>query len=275
MRQKIYLPFFLVFLLSFVSANGNTIFVNVNVAGGANNGTNWQNAFTDLQDALAIAQSDDEVWVALGTYFPTDGTDRYISFELPNGVALYGGFQGFETAVSQRDWQNNETILSGDIGIPNDSTDNAFTIVFIENADSTTLVDGFSFIWGAATTTIAEEPFNGRTKAGGAIFITASGQGVMSVPKVVNCQFRHNKALRLGGAIYIKNASGGFANPFFFNCVFLENTSLGWGGAISQDGGIADANIQLIQDCTFSNNTAFQGGAFILQRQMDPASFYF
>jgi hypothetical protein len=56
-------------------------------AAGANNGDSWSDAFTDLQDALAVAQSGDEIWVVADTYRPDRGTgDRTMSFELVCGV---------------------------------------------------------------------------------------------------------------------------------------------------------------------------------------------
>jgi hypothetical protein len=85
-------------------------------AAGANNGTNWHDAFTDLHDALGAAKSGDEVWIARGTYTPDRGTkDRTMSFHMVSGVGLYGGFAGWETGRDDRDWKNNETILSGDL----------------------------------------------------------------------------------------------------------------------------------------------------------------
>ncbi|MDX1421056.1 MAG: hypothetical protein R3181_13910, partial [Rubricoccaceae bacterium] len=57
-------------------------------------GASWATAFDDLQDALAVAAPGDEVWVAEGTYKPTDTGDRTATFALASGVALYGGFDG-------------------------------------------------------------------------------------------------------------------------------------------------------------------------------------
>ncbi|MBN2377599.1 MAG: hypothetical protein JXD22_14460 [Sedimentisphaerales bacterium] len=65
-----------------------------------------------------MAVAGDEIWVAAGAYYPSakvGGTsDRHKTFQMINGVAIYGGFNGTETSRSQRDVQGNETILSGD-----------------------------------------------------------------------------------------------------------------------------------------------------------------
>ncbi|MCH5373165.1 MAG: hypothetical protein JJ992_04270, partial [Planctomycetes bacterium] len=37
---------------------------------GAENGTDWTNAFDDFQDALGKASTGDEIWVASGIYYP-------------------------------------------------------------------------------------------------------------------------------------------------------------------------------------------------------------
>src|SRR5512142_2257923 len=75
-------------------------------ASGANNGTSWANAYKSLQSALAAAARNDQIWVAKGTYKPTARTDpndpRSVTFTLPSGVAIYGGFAGTETLLSQR-----------------------------------------------------------------------------------------------------------------------------------------------------------------------------
>jgi uncharacterized repeat protein (TIGR01451 family) len=88
------------------------IYVDQN-AEGAKAGTSWENAYRDLQDALTRAAADcgSEIWVAQGIYSP--GNDENDSFVIPDGVEIYGGFNGTETMRKQRDYVNNETILSG------------------------------------------------------------------------------------------------------------------------------------------------------------------
>lgn len=72
------------------------------VAPGGNDGTSWKDAYVDLQDALAVAQPGDEIWVAAGIYTPDRGTgDRSATFELVSGVGMYGGFAGWETRRNQ------------------------------------------------------------------------------------------------------------------------------------------------------------------------------
>jgi len=108
------------------------IFVNQS-ATGSNQGTSWTDAYNDLQDALAVAQVGDEIWVAAGKYTPDRGTkDRNAFFSIPDGIELYGGFVGTETDPSQRDCLTNETVLTGDLngddatGPPSSSESNCF-----------------------------------------------------------------------------------------------------------------------------------------------------
>jgi hypothetical protein len=90
-------------------AAGNIIYVNED-ATGSNNGTSWQNAYTDLQSALSRAVKYDDIWVAAGTYKP--GTFPNDSFCMENGVGIYGGFpDSGDPNIADRDWHSNPTIL--------------------------------------------------------------------------------------------------------------------------------------------------------------------
>ena len=54
------------------AAVGTIIYVNQGVTGGSHNGDSWADAYTDLQSALSDAVSGDQIWVAAGTYKPTN-----------------------------------------------------------------------------------------------------------------------------------------------------------------------------------------------------------
>jgi hypothetical protein len=60
----------------------SVVYVDVNAPGPAHNGRSWLHAYTDLQQALTTAAAGETIDVAEGTYRPTEGTDRTVSFQL-------------------------------------------------------------------------------------------------------------------------------------------------------------------------------------------------
>jgi hypothetical protein len=199
------------------------------------------------------------LWVAAGTYQPTGGTDRSVSFVLRPGIELYGGFGGGETERSQRDWQANPTVLSGDIGRRGEIADNAYHVLI--GADQT-VVDGFVIRDGNA---------DGRTydaKGGGMVNYRRSPQAGPMVaptgvsPTIRNCLFTHNRGLE-GGAVY--NYDRG--TPVFSDCRFVENFA-DYGGAIVDRVGVRST----ISGCVFENNRArWRAGAVYLDYGARPA----
>ena len=92
----------------------------VAITGTGTGGLSWTQAFTNVQDALAVATEPSEIWVAKGVYYPDEGSEQIdnsitATFVMTNGVVLYGGFEFNDTDINDRDWENNLTILSGDI----------------------------------------------------------------------------------------------------------------------------------------------------------------
>src|SRR5206468_2266767 len=85
-------------------------------AQGMKDGRTWTTAFNNPQSALFLASRGKEIWVAKGTYTASLSGDRTATFQLKNGVALYGGFTGNELQLSQRAISANQTVLTGDLG---------------------------------------------------------------------------------------------------------------------------------------------------------------
>jgi hypothetical protein len=121
-------------------------------ATGRNTGTSWDDAYRNLPDALArAADCGSEIWVAEGTYRPSD-TVLTETFEIPAGVSVYGGFAGNETSREQRNILKYPTLLSGYI----DETSRENTVVTMNGNGA--LLDGFTVkegIWGIDGSNIA------------------------------------------------------------------------------------------------------------------------
>ena len=183
------------------------IYVDQN-ASGLNNGSSWTNAFTDLQSALATATPGYEIWVAAGTYKPTTGTDRSASFSLKNDVAIFGGFLGHEALQSDRNPQLNLTILSGDIGVPGDRTDNSIHVVQAWNLNSTAILDGFTIYGGNANGLMTDN-------------VGAGMYNYFSSPILKDLIFEHNSA-GSGSAIHNYNST-----PTLLNVTFNDYSDLG------------------------------------------------
>lgn len=220
-------------------------------AGAQGDGSSWENAIGNLNDALKLAQPGMQVWVAAGTYKPTKGTDRQVSFVIPDGVAVVGGFAGHETSIEQRSIQDNPTILSGEIGQPG-LADNSFNVVYMHNVGEKTVLDGFIITDGNASGNTEEAT---RSRCGGGLYIS----GTDSRPVINNCIFQKNAA-RDGAAVYI-NGRKGNCSPQFYNCVFKENEAGLDGGAIYNDGRGKGMSNPAFFGCQFYRNVGTYGGA--------------
>jgi len=228
-------------------------------ATGGNTGLSWIDAYTNLQTALQTAQPGDQIWVAEGTYRPTNSSDRNISFELQSGVGLYGGFAGTEIDLGMRDWAAHPTLLSGDIGTPGDSTDNSFTVLYLFQPDSSTVLDGFTVCHGVANDAAsANGPFD-RVVSGGGLYIDAGNWDAF--PNIRNCRFWHNTAQNYGAGALVYGTSAARVTPRFEHCQFEANHSMTLGGGLARFGGSWVERGTDFLDCTFSFNRAeLRGG---------------
>jgi PKD repeat protein len=267
--------------VSATNIDGNTaccdiVFVD-HSATGANDGTNWNDAYPDLQDALSNISSG-EIWVAAGSYMA--GTDRADTFQLRNNVALYGGFAGTELVRGQRDPASNITTLDGDLLGDDyyrfvnghvawgDAADNSHHIVTGSNTDATAVLDGFVIAHGYAR---GSGPDPGPAiQGGGGLFIQSGSPTINNVtidgssgwygggayvhdssPSFSNCEFRENYGdIGRAGAIYI----GGTSSVTFTNCEFKGNAAI---GTQSPDGLGGAAYID------FGSTANFTGSTFI------------
>jgi len=268
------------------------VFVDKDAAGN-NDGTSWQDAYNYLQDALRAALPGDEISVADGTYYPDANTsepdgsgDRQATFDLINGVGLYGGYAGYGAAdPNERAPNAYETILCGDLdgndvgGLdPCDlpyhpsRAENSYHVVTGSGTGATAVLDGFTITGGnanaaalpndsgggmfnvAGSPTVRNCKFiencSGLNGDGGAMYNNGSS------PTVADCNFAGNYT-RKGGGMY----NTGFSKPTITNCDFIANSAQSFGGGM--------CNVEsdaILTNCTFSGNSSWDDGGGMCNR---------
>lgn len=214
----------------------DTIYVDSSASGNFT-GSDWQNAYTDLQTAISNATKGTIICVAKGTYYP-HSSDRNISFTLKDSVAIFGGYS---TAGIVRNVDAYSTILSGEIQQDGDSTNNSLIIISAGEVGACCRIDGL---------TITDA--YGYKKGGGMKVIGGS-------PVITRCTFKKNTCSSdhlsdscCGAALFILNGS-----PVLKKCSFLDNRCFHesdngyhcYGGALYSSGGST-----VLNRCNFSDN---------------------
>jgi Right handed beta helix region len=214
-------------------------------AASGGDGQSWASAYDDLQSALGVATSGDEIWIAQGLYTPSDG-DATASFVMINGVSIYGGFMGDETARDQRDPASNITHLSGDVGRDDTfepymlNTSNAGHVIVASGVSSNTVIDGVTIEFGAYGPS--------GTPAGDPLMFGSGIYCIGGSPTINNCVIQFNyTAFAAGGGAYFYDS-----NPTITNTIFLGNYAHLSKGAGLFLGGSSSA---VIEDCQFRYNT--------------------
>lgn len=269
-RSTTCLPIALLPIATIVRADGPAIiYVNAH-ATGANSGQSWQDAYHDLQSALDLAAEPTspptQIRIAQGTYRPTKRTDpddpRSVTFRIPSGVEMYGGFAGFEDQRHPLYRQIYPTVLSGDLA-NNDggqfpgNTENARHVLSAVDLAQVSVLDGLVIRRGVTGST---------TDGGGGLRVVGSHFALR------DCTFENNLhahgidagseiasarwyCFAGGGAIYLDENS----TLDVTGCEFRGNDSAEFGGgALFADGGRAR-----FQDCDFTFNRAGCGGAVL------------
>jgi predicted outer membrane repeat protein len=246
------------------------IYVDADAAGG--DGSSWDEAYTNLQTALAAATAGDQIWVAEGVYKP--GNLRTSAFILVNDVAIYGGFDGTETALDQRDWESNVTVLSGDVD-NNDTTDAngvVTTTAHIVGSNAYQVVGDTGSV--SAATRLDGLIITGGKADGSAGYATGGGMYNHGHATLSNVIFSGNWA-RVGGGLYNNYGYSPLTNIIFANNTAeydgggmynmghtaLANVTFNGNSAGDQGGGLYSDSIELsLANVSFSGNLAAEGG---------------
>ncbi|QOD59722.1 T9SS type A sorting domain-containing protein [Polaribacter haliotis] len=233
----------------FLNRSPDVIYVNQNATGN-NDGSSWADAFTNLQSAINSASNNDQLWVASGTYLPTafavtsQQTTRDKTFLLKKPLFIYGGFNGSETSLSERDINTNSTILSGDLNADDNTTittvettrqDNAYHVVTVKgNFSNGGELDGFTISGGNSNSTdrdldcATDQTQQYIKERGAAIYANPDSAGRAIIIKIKNCVIENNSAIGMA-ALYSSNpcgASNTLTDINFENTIIRNNYSI-------------------------------------------------
>lgn len=180
---------------------GNEWFIKPGATG---KGTSWEDA-TDLGEALKACVTADKLYLAAGTYTPTQyaggGSDADKTFLLTQNVRIYGGYPANPKAGDAADPAVNKTILSGN----ESSTRHVFVIAAPKDDDYSIQINGITVRGGCNTSTSA-----GTNKLNGEYFFTGYGAGVYvlgSKVKFTNCFIKDNKSAKFACGMFSTNNS--------------------------------------------------------------------
>ncbi|MEI7831763.1 MAG: IPT/TIG domain-containing protein, partial [bacterium] len=221
----------------------------------SNDGFTWNTAKKSIQAAINDMESKyydqsyfyktHEIWVAKGTYCE--------NILLNKPLRIYGGFNGTEQTIEQRNWSKNNTIIDGQRKSSVIHILNTYLVTgwYLGNGWPEFVISGFTIINGTGTVG------SNRLLYGGGIYseyTNAKGK----IPDIVLLHniFRDNTA-SFGAGVYIKGTMS------CANNIFLHNrASIDGGGLLQKFNPDSYANNILLNN-TFSLNTADRNGGAI------------
>lgn len=191
--------------------------------GGTGDGTSWANASGDLQAMIDKQMIGNVVWVAEGTYQPTNG-EYY--FRMRKGIHILGGFSNTGNPTLQdRDIALYETFLTSDYYVV--IANYMYADRFLSN---TAILDGFTLIKNNTLDTMQQGVIDSYSNA-----------------VYQNITFKNFDS----AGSYGRDGS----NNTFINCTYLDNdTSNGGNGPA-----FLHSSKATFEGCTFINNDNFGG----------------
>jgi hypothetical protein len=229
--------------------------VHVTEAGtGDGSGRDWENSTAGFQEALLRGMAGAEFWIAAGHY-PT-------AVNLESDMALYGGFQGTESSLDQRELSAVKTILDA-----TGTGSRVVTAVGIENAtlDGLWITGGApqsgngGGVWISGSTATMSRCWITNNRSGP----TSSGGGLatrLANLVVRDCTFAHNSSTQ-GGGLYLLSG-----DQLFERCLITNNT----GGGVYLRG-----NKATLRHCAIEENTnESRGGGIFVARDVESVIEY-
>ncbi len=200
--------------------------------GATGSGSSWFDS-GDFQTLITDASAGDSVFVKVGTYQPASG----FSYNMVEGVKIYGGFLGTETSLSQRTLKAN--LAKGDSSILEGNGNSVINNTFASTGPMTsaTILDGFTITGGNA----------GVSGGGGGIYDKYAS------PTLSNLVIRNNTAQFGGGVFNV------FSSPTLTDVIIRGNSAGANGGGMSNG---SSSNVALTNVLISGNRANSGGGIF-------------
>ncbi|MGB1033016.1 MAG: hypothetical protein ACPGWM_10380, partial [Flavobacteriales bacterium] len=194
-------------------------------ATGNNDGSSWENAFTDLQDGIALVGTNESIWIAEGTYHPSSTNDPSERFLIPDASNVHGGFAGNEFLLDQREYGNNKTVLSAEIGDPNDQTDNSTYLIALSNGNIGIALDRVTISDVGPSSDRVLEIYNDNALVTDVELVNNNDEGNTVIARgedtrMINCLIHNCGNGGTGGIIY----SGLESHTELINCTITNNS---------------------------------------------------
>ncbi|WP_300598404.1 right-handed parallel beta-helix repeat-containing protein [Niabella sp.] len=282
---------FFVQAIAQLSPTNNILYVDKQVAGGDHSGSSWENAVTELADALQYARAINnytaasplQIYVAKGIYKPlynagsnnfTSGTDRNNAFVLVRHVQLYGGFDPEHQIKAPDDGRifgPDGSVLSGDINNNDAVSGSGGTLYITGNEENNYHVviaagDMGSAVLNGFTLTGANADTRGQIVVNGWSVNTSNGGGMYNIgaaPALVHVTFSGNTASGKGGGMLSLTSSS--PSPTLMQCRFINNMGGGMYNTYSSP---------TLTHCSFTGNWAADNGGGMENDNASPKLMY-
>lgn len=205
----------------------------VSLANNATSGSSWENAFSNINDALdyvktlnPTADSPVQILVKQGT--ATTAGNTYLShirssfIDLPSHVRLYGGFASSlnNTDISKRNPKAYPTRITANI-TGSDYAENGCHIITVRHGATNVIVDGLQLYFANAQKSSVLHTLALEGGAGIAV-INSNADKPMENIKIRNCVVANCTASQ-GSALFLRNTPGATMNVYVENCIFHNN----------------------------------------------------
>lgn len=257
---------------------GNRRYVDAGADDGGD-GLTWATAYKDLQTAINEVHKngeEGEVWVKAGTYSPNsrlggiNDANHPMTFQMYDGVNVYGGFSGTEERLSERPRVSFERAPDGSStdGMQSPMSSVSWGFVY------PTVLQGSNYTSGSATWSAVSEQWNVSSNSCHVVWfapdpdlsISADFQhstildgvviegGSNSINSAIDSKYQPYK----GAGIYINSA-----NALMRNCI-VRNNSIDLSAGDGRGGGVYCQNGQ-VRNCLVYNNSAARGGGVFME----------